>query len=68
MMMIERGFQEIRCAKCGRKLGEYALADGEIRIMCRHNAGKGLGPCNRLNVVEVRPTLKNNDRISQNAI
>lgn len=66
--MLECGLSEIRCSKCGRKLAEYAMRDGEIRIMCRHNAGKGLGACNRLNVVEVRPDRKNNDTISQDAI
>lgn len=65
--MIEQGFAEIRCAKCRRKLGEYAMRDGEIRIMCRHNAGKGLGPCNRMNVVEVHPH-ENGNKIEKDAI
>lgn len=68
MTMLEKGFRELRCDKCGRKLAEYSLKDGEIRIMCRHNYGKGLGPCNRLNVVEVHRSRKNNNIISKDAI
>jgi hypothetical protein len=67
MTMNEQGFVVIRCSKCGKKLGEYSMrGDGEIRILCRQNFGKGLGRCDRLNIVNVRP-VKNDNKTSKDA-
>lgn len=61
-MITEQQLVEIRCSKCGQKLGEYAMVEGEIRIICRRHAGKGLGTCNRMNVVEVRKICNNSTK------
>lgn len=62
----EKQWLEMRCSKCGKKLGEFRLKEGSIRILCMYNAGRGVGACKTLNTVTVR--RKNNDSISKNAI
>lgn len=64
MTMIKH--RDIRCNKCGKKLGEFYMTEGSIRIMCMFNAGRGSGSCRTLNVVTVR--RKKNNTIATDAI
>lgn len=68
--MINEGLTEIRCSKCKRKLAECNLVEGQIRILCMYNAGKGSGACRTLNIVTARRKNINNNinNISKDAI
>lgn len=65
MTMIKK-HRDIRCSKCGKKLAEFHMTEGTVRIMCMYNAGRGSGACRTLNVVTVR--RKNNNTIPKDAI
>lgn len=39
---------EIRCAGCKRKLGEYTMEKGQVRIQCNRSG------CKTMNIVTVR--------------
>lgn len=54
MTVLTKNLIEIRCKSCHAKLGEYAMEQGEIRIMCMKNLGKGRGSCKTLNIVKIQ--------------
>lgn len=67
MTMIDRSkLSVLRCKKCNQKLCEYELGEGTIQVLCMYNAGKGVGACRTLNIVNAKS--KNNNKISKDAI
>lgn len=48
--------KEFRCGACGRKIADYAISEGTLRILCKKNRPKENGKnsaCHALNVLTV---------------
>lgn len=61
--------RDIRCEKCGKKLGEQKIVEGTISIVCNRRPGNGQGSCNTLNTVTIqRDTPEICDTENKNAI
>lgn len=65
-MMAEQRLTEMRCHKCGKKLAEYALTEGTIRIFCVRRAGQGREVCKTMNEVSIVSMLSSDMSYTEN--
>lgn len=54
---------DIRCTKCGKKLGEHAIEEGSVSLICTRKADKYTPACKTVNIVTIHRDTKNENAI-----